>query len=62
MITPVPTRQFLPPYLKWYDTDAYCEFHDSVQGHLTENCYTLRRKLYELIETGELKPTNIETT
>ena len=62
MITPIPTRQYLPPYPKWYDTNAYCEFHEGVQGHSTENCYSLRRKLYELIEVGELKITNLETT
>jgi hypothetical protein len=62
MLAPIPTRQFLPPYPHWYDTNLNCDFHNGVQGHSTENCYVLRDKLYELIDGGKLKLTNLEAT
>ena len=62
MITPIPARQFQPPYPRWYDVNAYCDFHSGVQGHSTENCFNLRNKLYGLIEAENLKLTNLETT
>ena len=62
MITPIPARQFQPPYPRWYDVNAYCDFHSGVQGHSTENCFNLREKLYGMIEAGNLKLTNLEAT
>ena len=61
MITPIPARQFQPPYSRRYDVNAYCDFHSGTQGHSTENYFILRNRLYELIEAGRLKLTNLDT-
>jgi len=60
MLAPRPARQFEPPFPRWYDTNAYCDFHSGVQGHSTENCFVLRNELYGLIEAGRLKLINLE--
>jgi hypothetical protein len=62
VLTPIPARQFTPPYPKWYDINAYCEFHSGVQGHSTDNCYILRNKLYELMDRGVIKLTTVDPT
>ncbi|KAA3474542.1 reverse transcriptase [Gossypium australe] len=41
-----------PPYLSWYDDNAYYDYHDETQGHPTENCMLLKRKVQALINSG----------
>jgi hypothetical protein len=60
LISPVPTRPWVPPYPAWYKPDVKCAYHGDVPGHSTENCTTLRQKIYELINTGSIKLNPVE--
>ena len=55
LIKPVHTRRWVPPYPAWYNPNVNCAYHDDVPGHSTENCNTLRQKIYELIKAGNIK-------
>ncbi|XP_052485216.1 uncharacterized protein LOC128040491 [Gossypium raimondii] len=44
-----------PPYPKWYDTNAQCDYHAGILGHSIEN-YTAFKKVVEgLIKLGVVK-------
>ncbi|KAE8693411.1 hypothetical protein F3Y22_tig00110812pilonHSYRG00041 [Hibiscus syriacus] len=38
-----PVKPMKPPYPKWYDENAHCEYHGGVPGHTIENCYAFKR-------------------
>lgn len=38
-----------PPYPKWYDTNAQCEYHARITGHTIENCTTFKKVVERLI-------------
>ena len=44
-----------PPYPKWYDLSARCEYHGEVQGHSTESNTPLKDKVQALIDAGLAK-------
>ncbi|XP_016738039.1 uncharacterized protein [Gossypium hirsutum] len=44
-----------PPYPKWYDTNAQCEYHAGITGHLIENCTSFKRCVERLIKVGIVK-------
>ncbi|KAJ9152632.1 hypothetical protein P3X46_026179 [Hevea brasiliensis] len=54
-IVPVPLDPIQPPYPRWYDTTARCEYHGGAQGHSTDNCEALRGRVHALIRNGWLK-------
>jgi len=54
-IVPVPLDPIQPPYPRWYDATAHCEYHGGVQGHSTDNCGALRGRVHALIRNGWLK-------
>ena len=54
-LVPVPARQLIPPYPAWFDCNASCEYHGGVTGHSTEKCFTVRAKIQELIDSGQIK-------
>ena len=41
----IPTKPRKPPYPKWYNLSARCEYHGGVQGHSTESCTPLKNKV-----------------
>ncbi|XP_017984304.1 PREDICTED: uncharacterized protein LOC108663599 [Theobroma cacao] len=43
-----------PPFPKWYDPNAHCDYHFGIQGHSTENCTALKHKVQVLIKAGLL--------
>ena len=43
-----------PPYPKWYNENARCDYHSGNRGHSTEDCTTLKRKVHDLIKAGAL--------
>ena len=43
-----------PPYLRWYDKNAYCDYHFGAQGHSIENCKALKYRVQALIKGGYL--------
>ena len=43
-----------PPYPKWYNKNAYCDYHSGNRGHSTENCTVLKWRVHDLIKAGAL--------
>ena len=43
-----------PPYPRWYNENARCDYHFSNSGHSTEDCTALKWKVYNLIKAGAL--------
>ncbi|KAJ9170560.1 hypothetical protein P3X46_018659 [Hevea brasiliensis] len=54
-IVPIPLDPIQPPYPRWYDATAWCEYHGGAQGHSTDNCGALRGRVHALIRNGWLK-------
>ncbi|KAJ9184867.1 hypothetical protein P3X46_004552 [Hevea brasiliensis] len=54
-IVPIPLNPIQPPYPRWYDATAWCEYHGGAQGHSTDNCGALRGRVHALIRNGWLK-------
>jgi len=52
---PIPLDPIQPPYPRWYDASARCEYHGGAQGHSTDNCGALRGRVHALIRNGWLK-------
>ncbi|KAA0061974.1 Gag-pro-like protein [Cucumis melo var. makuwa] len=40
---PIPMVLIQPPYPKWYDSNARCDYHAGGVGHSTENCLALKK-------------------
>ncbi|XP_031737546.1 uncharacterized protein LOC116402435 [Cucumis sativus] len=53
-LAPIPINPIQPPYPKWYDPNARCDYHAGGVGHSTENCLALKRKVQSLINAGWL--------
>ncbi|KAJ9178655.1 hypothetical protein P3X46_010522 [Hevea brasiliensis] len=51
----VPLDPIQPPYPRWYDATARCEYHGRAQGHSTDNCGALRGRVHALIRNRWLK-------
>ena len=51
----IPTKPRKPPYPKWYNLSARCEYHGGVQGHSTESCTPLKDKVQALINADPAK-------
>ena len=52
VICPAITIQ--PPYPRFYDANAKCEYHGGEIGHSTENCLALKYKVQSLLDSGWL--------
>ena len=37
LLARVPLTPMKPPYPRWYDTNASCDYHYEIKGHSTEN-------------------------
>ena len=48
----VPQEPLQPPYPKWYDPNANCEYHAGEVGHSTKNCFPLKAKVQSLEKVG----------
>ena len=46
---------FRPPFPRWYNAHARCDYHAGNLGHSTENCIALKYKVRDLINDGKLK-------
>ncbi|KAJ9140058.1 hypothetical protein P3X46_030745 [Hevea brasiliensis] len=51
----VPLDPIQPPYPRWYDATARCEYHGGAQRHSTDNCGAFRGRVHALIRNGWLK-------
>ncbi|XP_016706952.1 uncharacterized protein [Gossypium hirsutum] len=55
LISPHYMAPLKPPYPKWDDPNASCTYHARNQGHSTENCLALKRRVQDLIDAGILR-------
>ena len=44
-----------PPFPRWYDDNAHCEYHSGNPEHSLEHCITLKYRVQELVQAGLLK-------
>jgi len=44
-----------PPYPKYFDVNATCDYHGGAIGHSTEKCLSYKHKVQALIDSGWLK-------
>ncbi|TYK09460.1 uncharacterized protein E5676_scaffold499G00530 [Cucumis melo var. makuwa] len=51
----IPQEPIQPPYPKWYDPNAKCEYHAGAIGHSMENYFPLKAKVQSLVKAGWLK-------
>ncbi|XP_070035908.1 uncharacterized protein [Nicotiana tomentosiformis] len=49
---------YVNPNSKGFDSNAKCEYHSNTQGHSTENCWTLKKAIENLIEAKAIVVTN----
>jgi len=47
-----PARIIQPPYSRYYDVNAKCEYHGGEVGHSTKNCQALKYKVQSLLDSG----------
>ena len=41
-----------PPYPKWYDANAQCDYHAGITGHSIENCIAFKMLVEKFINMG----------
>ncbi|KAH1073101.1 hypothetical protein J1N35_025429, partial [Gossypium stocksii] len=44
-----------PPFPKWYDANAQCEYHARIRGHSIEDCIAFKKIIERLIKMGIVK-------
>ncbi|XP_016730683.2 uncharacterized protein [Gossypium hirsutum] len=52
---PLHLKPLQPPYPKWYDANAKCEYHAGISGHSIENCTGFKKAVERLIKMGVVK-------
>ncbi|KAA3460740.1 hypothetical protein EPI10_027374 [Gossypium australe] len=55
VVSPFYLKPIQPPYPKWYDTNAQCEYHAGTTGHLIENYTTFKKLVERFIKMGIVK-------
>ncbi|KAE8694017.1 hypothetical protein F3Y22_tig00110788pilonHSYRG00276 [Hibiscus syriacus] len=64
VVSPYHVDPIQPPYPKWYDVSAKCEYHAGVSGHSIENCPAFKKVIQALrrrnvINFGDSEQPNI---
>ncbi|XP_016706753.2 uncharacterized protein [Gossypium hirsutum] len=54
-IAPFHLKPLQPPYPKWYDANAKCEYHVGISGHSIENYISFKKVVERLIKIGVVK-------
>ncbi|XP_052877181.1 uncharacterized protein LOC128283826 [Gossypium arboreum] len=54
-IAPFHLKSLQPPYPKWYDANAKCEYHEGISGHSIENYTGFKKVMERLIKMGVVK-------
>ncbi|XP_017624633.2 uncharacterized protein LOC108468252 [Gossypium arboreum] len=54
-IAPFHLKPLQPPYIKWNDANAKCEYHAGISGHSIENCTGFEKAVERLIKIGVVK-------
>ncbi|KAA3471270.1 hypothetical protein EPI10_016910 [Gossypium australe] len=55
VVSPFYLTPLQPPFPKWYDASAQCEYHDGILGHSIENCTAFIKVVEKLIKMGIVK-------
>ncbi|XP_040942259.1 uncharacterized protein [Gossypium hirsutum] len=55
VVSPFYLKPLQPPYPKWYDANAQCDYHAGLTGHSIENCTTFKKLVEKLIGMGVVK-------
>ncbi|XP_017979875.1 PREDICTED: uncharacterized protein LOC108662802 [Theobroma cacao] len=53
-IAPLYIEPLKPPFSRWYDASAHCDYHYEIEGHSIENCIAFKHKVQRLIKAGIL--------
>ncbi|XP_012442061.1 uncharacterized protein LOC105767082 [Gossypium raimondii] len=53
VVSPFYLKPLQPPYPKWYDANAQCDYHVGITGHSIENCTAFKKLVERLIGDGE---------
>ncbi|XP_039022778.1 uncharacterized protein LOC120155276 [Hibiscus syriacus] len=48
VVSPYHTSPIQPPYPKWFDINAQCEYHAGASGHSIENCLAFKKLVQRL--------------
>ena len=54
MLVPVSIPPIRPPYPRWYNENASCDYHFGNRGHSLEDCTAIKWRVSEFIKKGEL--------
>ena len=55
LITPIHLPPLEPPFPRWYDSNAHCDFHCGNPKHSIENCTLFKNRVQDFIQAGLLK-------
>ncbi|XP_052489426.1 uncharacterized protein LOC105797480 [Gossypium raimondii] len=55
VVAPFYLTPLQPPYPKWYDANAQCDYHAGVTGHSIEHCTAFKKLVEKLIQIGVVK-------
>ncbi len=55
VVSPYHLKPLQPPYPKWYDANAQCDYHAGITGHSIENCTAFKKLVERLIGMGVVK-------
>ncbi|XP_052477143.1 uncharacterized protein LOC128032569 [Gossypium raimondii] len=55
VVSPFYSEPVQPPFPKWYDANAQCEYHAGITGHSIENCTTFKNLVERFIKMGIMK-------
>ena len=53
-LVPMDIPPMQPPYSRWYNQNARCDYNFGNRGHLTEDYTALKQKAHDLIKAGAL--------
>ncbi|XP_040945790.1 uncharacterized protein [Gossypium hirsutum] len=55
VVSPFYLKPMQPPYPKWYDANAQCEYHTGTKGNSIETCTAFKKLVEKLINLGIVK-------
>ncbi|XP_040942236.1 uncharacterized protein [Gossypium hirsutum] len=55
VVSPYHLKPLQPPYPKWYDANAQCDYHAGIEGHFIEHCTAFKMLVERLISMGVVK-------
>ncbi|XP_016690606.1 uncharacterized protein [Gossypium hirsutum] len=55
VVSPFYLKPLQPPYPKWYDANAQCDYHAGITGYSIENCTAFKKLVERLIGMGVVK-------